>query len=431
MIKKLSFITLIIVFLCPTVFADMWDDAEAKGTNIEYYQYYNKDKDGFVYRGGIDYAPPYKPTEKLIEIHTNVEAGCGRFDWEVNLKNTLNQEALDRYWEALKGGAISSAPILLLEYISPTLADIVKHLKAMSNMSMEMQYASCERQQQLATNLGQSLRNVARNRYRSEQDPSDMKEANRLTNDYVNEEDWASGLNKYQGSGQIGSGEEGYSVIGQYLESKEAGGVGSTTRDYIAGLLGDVVIKGSGSINWKKPTIDEVQMYADIKKRQEEVVLNPIIRKLEKGGDFTPEDQAKLSRSDLIVTKEWMKDAMLLPLNEKEIVFRAYLTSYAGLETLDNLDKAQRDLEKGMGDPSISLEHRKYLAAKKDGIVIKKDGIVIRAEAQKRAYNTMFEAIKRSKEVRVRAVKDAVGTKPVSVFESFFSPKFTNSAVEE
>ena len=88
MVKEFSFIALIVIFSCSIVSAQkLFEDEEGANEKVSSYQYYNKDKDGFTYSGRVNYAPPYKPTEKIIEIHTDVEAGCKRFKWDVNLKD--------------------------------------------------------------------------------------------------------------------------------------------------------------------------------------------------------------------------------------------------------------------------------------------------------------------------------------------------------
>lgn len=248
MLRSFGLITLIVFFSCSTVFAQsLWDDAEKSSANVSSYQYYNKDKDGFTYSGGVNYAPPYKPTEKIIELHTNVEAGCKRFDWEVNWKNTFSSEALDRYWDNLQSGIISSAPLLLIEYISPTLADILKHFKAMTNMSMEMEYASCERMQALATDLGSSLRDREYNACMQRQDPSDIAAARRECEQYLRG-DWASGLNKYRGGKTLNEG-EGYTLFGG-SSSGDRKTVGGATKNFVSALFGELTIKADGSMHW-------------------------------------------------------------------------------------------------------------------------------------------------------------------------------------
>lgn len=92
MLKSFGLITLIVFFSCSAISANLWDDAEAKSAKVEY-------KDGFVYRGGVDYASPYKPTEKTIKPR-DTGVGCAKFDWEVNFKDRLNQKTLGGYWKS-------------------------------------------------------------------------------------------------------------------------------------------------------------------------------------------------------------------------------------------------------------------------------------------------------------------------------------------
>jgi len=406
MLKKLSFITLVIVFLCSTISAqDLWGNAEKSNANVSSYQYYNKDKDGFTYSGGVNYAPPYNPTEKIIELHTDVEAGCARFDWEVNWKNTLNQEALDRYWEALKGGAISSAPILLLEYISPTLADIVKHLKAMSNMSMEMQYANCERMQQMATDLGSSLRNKAYNECMAAQPPEDMVAARKNCEDKIRK-DWASGLNKYQGGGTLNEG-EGYTLFGgsktPYQKKSIDDVTGEAKRNYVSALFGELTIKADGSMHWTQTGKDVKELYREEKEKQREKITQTV-GKYKEDREFTEQDAKDLSSPNIIVTKEYMESISNLSDAEQQIAIGAYASLYARNKIISEVNDEIAENRKAMLDPKAKAEEKELAATIIGGLQIAKDTINSEFELGKEANETMMVAIKRSRGQRAKDI---------------------------
>ena len=413
MLKLIALVTLIVVFSWSTLFAkNLWEDAEKSNADVSSYQYYNKDKDGFTYRGGVNYAPPYNPTEKIIELHTDVEAGCARFDWEVNWKNTLNQEALDRYWESLKGGAISSAPILLLEYISPTLADIVKHLKAMSNMSMDMQYANCERMQALATDLGSSLRNREYNKCMAMQPPEDMVAARKACEDKIRG-DWASGLNKYQGGKSLNEG-EGYTLFGgskgPYHKKSLSDVTGEAKRNYVSALFGDLTIKADGSMHWTQAGKDVKELYNEEKEKIKGKMTQAVEEYKEKR-EFTGDDAKDLSLPNVIVTKEYMESISNLSDAEQQYAIGAYVSLYARNKIVSKVNDEIADYRKVMLDPDADAEKKKVAATIAGGLQIAADTINSEFKLGKEANETMMATISRSRGQRVKAVSNTRTTR--------------------
>jgi len=404
MLKLLAFITLIIVFSCSIVFAQsLFEDVEKANADVSSYRYYNKDKDGFTYSGGVNYAPPYNPTEKIIELHADVEAGCARFDWEVNWKNTLNQEALDRYWEALKGGAISSAPILLLEYISPTLADIVKHLKAMSSMSMEMQYANCERMQALATDLGSSLRNREYRECMAMQPPDDMVAARKNCEDKIRG-DWASGLNKYQGGKSLNEG-EGYTLFGgsnsPYHKKSLDDVTGKAKRNYVSALFGELTIKADGRMHWTQTGKDVKELYREEKEKQREK-MTQAVEKYEENREYTEDDAKDLSSPNIVVTKEYMESISNLSEAEQQIAIGAYASLYARNKIVSELSDDIAERRKIMLDPDKDAKEKKMAATIAGGLKIAADTINSEFKLGKEANETMMATISRSRGQRTK-----------------------------
>ena len=64
--------------------------------------------------------------------------GCSGFDLASSFNSTFSEQILADYLKNISSSAIAAAPMLLLEYASPTLADIVKHFNAMTNMRLRL-----------------------------------------------------------------------------------------------------------------------------------------------------------------------------------------------------------------------------------------------------------------------------------------------------
>ena len=102
------------------------------------------DKSGFYYRGGVDYNPPVAPVEPTVGYSIiSGSKGCSGFDFATSFNSTFSEQVLTDYMKNISGAAMAAAPMLLLEYASPTLADIVKHFIAMTYMRLGLRYAQC------------------------------------------------------------------------------------------------------------------------------------------------------------------------------------------------------------------------------------------------------------------------------------------------
>ena len=105
----------------------------------------SEDRSGFYYRGGVDYRPQVPVEEPGVGYSIlSGSKGCSGFDLASSFNSTFSEQILADYLKGISSSAIAAAPMLLLEYASPTLADIVKHFSAMTNMRLGLRYAQCE-----------------------------------------------------------------------------------------------------------------------------------------------------------------------------------------------------------------------------------------------------------------------------------------------
>jgi len=104
-----------------------------------------EDRSGFYYRGGVDYRPRVPVEEPGVGYSIlSASRGCSGFDFASSFQSLFSEQILADYLNSVSSAAVAAAPMLLLEYASPTLADIVKHFNAMTNMRLGLRYAQCE-----------------------------------------------------------------------------------------------------------------------------------------------------------------------------------------------------------------------------------------------------------------------------------------------
>ncbi|PIP19667.1 MAG: hypothetical protein COX41_01690, partial [Candidatus Omnitrophica bacterium CG23_combo_of_CG06-09_8_20_14_all_41_10] len=88
----------------------------------------SEDRSGFYYRGGIDYRPTVPPDEPQVGYSIlSGSPGCSGFDLASSFNSVFSEQILADYLKGISSEAMAAAPMLLLEYVSPTLADIIKH----------------------------------------------------------------------------------------------------------------------------------------------------------------------------------------------------------------------------------------------------------------------------------------------------------------
>ncbi|OIO34468.1 MAG: hypothetical protein AUJ70_00990 [Candidatus Omnitrophica bacterium CG1_02_40_15] len=141
--KKIIISLVLILALRNISYADIFSKDDTSPYTIESAIY--EDRSGFYYRGGIDYRPNVPPDEPQVGYSIlSGSPGCSGFDLASSFNSVFSEQILADYLKGISSAAIAAAPMLLLEYVSPTLADIIKHFNAMTNMRLGLRYAQCE-----------------------------------------------------------------------------------------------------------------------------------------------------------------------------------------------------------------------------------------------------------------------------------------------
>ncbi len=141
--KKIIISVALILIFKNITYADIFSKDNTSPYSID--SAISEDKTGFYYRGGIDYRPTVPPDEPEVGYSIlSGSKGCSGFDLASSFNSVLSEQILADYLKGISSEAMAAAPMLLLEYVSPTLADIIKHFNAMTNMRLGLRYAQCE-----------------------------------------------------------------------------------------------------------------------------------------------------------------------------------------------------------------------------------------------------------------------------------------------
>jgi len=141
--KKVLILLIFIFTLTHISYADIFAKDNTNPYTID--SAISEDRSGFYYRGGVDYRPQVPPEEPGVGYSIlSGSKGCSGFDLASSFNSTFSEQILADYLKGISSSAIAAAPMLLLEYVSPTLADIIKHFNTMTNMRLGLRYAQCE-----------------------------------------------------------------------------------------------------------------------------------------------------------------------------------------------------------------------------------------------------------------------------------------------
>jgi hypothetical protein len=141
--KKVLILLIFILALTHISYADIFTRDNTTPYTID--SAISEDRSGFYYRGGVDYRPQVPVEEPSVGYSIlSGSKGCSGFDLASSFNSTFSEQILADYLKGISSSAIAAAPMLLLEYASPTLADIVKHFNTMTNMRLGLRYAQCE-----------------------------------------------------------------------------------------------------------------------------------------------------------------------------------------------------------------------------------------------------------------------------------------------
>lgn len=149
--KKLIFVVLFLLMIPAIGWSDVFtpktSNADALSASIK------QDTSGYYYSGaGYDYnikAPP----DTIINAGAkdNFKFGCSGYDFNTSFLKSFNTEALSSTVTNQSSQIMAAAPLLLLNYASPSIADAIKHFTNLANAKLSTDVMRC---QELETAVG-------------------------------------------------------------------------------------------------------------------------------------------------------------------------------------------------------------------------------------------------------------------------------------
>ncbi len=141
-----------------TVKADLFTSVNHTGESTFY------SAGGYIYKN-----PPTSPSSSnLLDLGYKLGTigSCGSFNLGSSLKGIFNKDAAQSFLKNMGANAISSAPMLLMSYASPTLANTFMHIKDSSERLLTLRNQQCQAVEKVAMKTGILMRAKEEGKYR-------------------------------------------------------------------------------------------------------------------------------------------------------------------------------------------------------------------------------------------------------------------------
>lgn len=332
----------------------------------------SEDRSGFYYRGGLDYHPNVPPDEPGVGYSIlSGSKGCSGFDLASSFNSVLSEQILADYMKGISSEAMAAAPMLLLEYVSPTLADIIKHFNAMTNMRLGLRYAQCEDIEMAAGEYMDKLRKKSESECVKEKVSTGLDIDNALKACKEGKDPFAflknaEGIPLAQG-GKI-------DVLSDIFKKIN---IPSDRKDFVKSVVGETTITSS-QIENNKGEKSIYKINDDFRTETSDKffsLLNEYLSSKTVSGDSLKD----LSLHNNPVTEEQIRDIALMPKAKQYIAVSKISSDISYFKTISQYRQAMDDLLEAMRAPGLDDVQRGVL---------------------ERDYNYLKEKLERFKEER-------------------------------
>ena len=368
--RKIMMLLVLILAMANIGYADIFTKDNANPYTID--SAITEDKSGFYYHGGVNYNPPVAPEEPGVgySIITGSK-GCSGFDLASSFNSAFSEQVLTDYLKSISSAAMAAAPMLLLEYASPTLADIVKHFNAMTNMRLGLRYAQCEDIERAAGEYIDKLRKKSESECIKEKvaqglDIDSALKACKEGNDPFSFLKDAEGIPLIQG-GKI-------DVLADIFKRIN---IPSDRKDFVKEVTGETTITSSQIENNKgEKSIYKVneEFRSDASDK-----LFSLVNEYLSSKTVSTDSLNNLSLPNNPVTEEQIRDITLMPKAKQYIAVSKIASDIAFFKTISKYRQAMDDLLEAMRAPGLDDVQRGVL---------------------ERDYNYLKEKLERFKEER-------------------------------
>lgn len=311
------------------------------------------DEQGYSYRGGIDFQPDYYELPHASYSY-GIGMGCEGFDLEGSFNALLSGEAVKDYLQGAAKSAISAAPMLLLEYASPTLADTLKHFQNRSQELLNLNYITCQDIMQKGEDKLAKLRKENQAQSIQKSGGGDLVATVQTTG----QDTTLGNIPNYSGqaigqSGKVKVVEEGLAWAKAPDDIKTVG----------TNVLGDVIIEGSGNIKYVEAQKTPNQLYVEERNTFQKDISSAVSRYVS-SGKVNQSDLTKISLPAFPVNEVLIKSIGDMPQAKREMAVGKLASTLAHLKLLSEFNDLHFALLRATQNPVITPTTKEILQQK-------------------------------------------------------------------
>ena len=307
---------------------------------------------------GLDYNLPTNTTSINISGRTNFSLGCSGYDFNTSFLKQFNAQALENDIVSQGQQVMAAAPLLLLDYASPTLADLIKHFQAIANGRLGLDIMRCQDIETAVDGQFDKMRKA------SEKECLDQNQAMGLSAamDYCKSQtDPFSFLKDINGNPLSAGGK--INVVADTLKRL---GVSTTDANNTLAMTGDTTITKSGYQENGRlmPYETMIQQSKDTYMTNFEALLD----QYSVNGTVTDTDLAPFSRPGVQLNQAFLTNLLLLNKTQRTLVVSKLASYWAYLDTDEAYRKVIDYYNAGQEDPNNSASVKVILKDKKDKV---------------------------------------------------------------
>lgn len=350
--KKAVLLAFFVLTLTHISYADIFTKDDISPYTID--NAISEDKSGFYYRGGVDYRPQV-PAEKPGVGYSILSGskGCSGFDLASSFNSAFSEQILADYLKGISSSAMAAAPMLLLEYVSPTLADIVKHFNAMTNMRLGLRYAQCEDIEKAAGEYMDKLRKKSESECVKEKVTQGLDIDSALKVCKEGKDPFAflknaEGISLAQG-GKI-------DVLSDIFKKIN---IPDDRKDFVKSVVGETTITSS-QIENNKGEKSTYKVNHDFRSETSDKLFS-LLNEYLNSKTISTDSLNDLSLHNNPVTEEQIRDITLMPKTKQYIAVSKISSDIAYFKTIAKYRQAMDDLLEAMRTPSLDDVQRGVL----------------------------------------------------------------------
>ena len=398
-------VVILLVFVLATVdisYADIFSQ-DNPGNPYTITDAVSEDKSGFYYKGGVNYNPPVAPVEPSVGYSIiNGSKGCSGFNLAASFTSTFSEQVLTDYLKGISNAAMAAAPMLLLEYASPTLADIVKHFNAMTNMRLGLRYAQCEDIEKAAGAYIDKLRKNSENECIKDKvaqglDIDSAMKACKEGNDPF------SFLKDSEGNPLLSGGK--IDVLADIFKMIN---IPDKRKDSIKEITGETTITSSQIENSKgEKSINKVN--EDFRSDASDKLFS-VVNTYVSSKTISTDSLNSLSLPNNPVTAEQIKDITLMPKAKQYIAVSKISSDIAYFKTISKYRQAMDDLLEAMRAPGLDDVKRAVLERDYTYLKEKLEGFKEKRQIYRDYNETVTGILSESEKEKLNAIINNDGT---------------------